>query len=273
MRSTPSSLCPASRGPLHGTLSWRVLRRLTAAGAALALGLLAQGRPVQRDPGAVGQAQAALMASGGAAGVICLTGSATVPAKGGGSLSYPLRACVSGASSRVDSTLPTGTRTRVVSGGLGAIRQPDGRVQALRYRNTLYEQPIYLPGLLLGGLLADAQRSVLAQSGEIDFPAELPLGPLHKNLHERAQVRVVLDSQGRVERALWHESGEQYEDDDSPVEVRYGDYGPLNGLVVPRTVEERMDGTRGFTLQWTGVDLSPNLPADFFTVPAAGGQK
>lgn len=116
---------------------------------------------VVRDSGAVTATSAALAALGGTPGAICAAGTDSRTQPDGATSNYPIRVCASGASSRVELSLPAGTLVRIVSGGAGEIISPGGKVRILDPQNTAYEVPVYFPGLALADLLADPARSVL----------------------------------------------------------------------------------------------------------------
>ncbi|MGH9540881.1 MAG: hypothetical protein ACRD2H_03235 [Terriglobales bacterium] len=246
---------------------------------------------VVRDSGAVTAASAALAALGGTPGAICAVGTDSRIRPDGATSVYPIRVCASGASSRVELSLPAGTLVRIVSGGAGAIISPGGKVRTLDPQNTAYEVPIYFPGLALADLLANPERSVLdsgtksvggAEYHEIELPFEAEAGgPLELNKHDTRNFRALLDRQtGAIAGVVFKQTGEQANSPDFAGLVSYSDFESVSGYRFPTLIVERdFDSAEptgssriAFTLHFTSFEINPPLPANAFSVPPGGAR-
>jgi hypothetical protein len=186
-----------------------------------------------------------------------VTGSATVRGRGA-------------ADFRLDANLPSGTRSWATSGGSASIREASGKVRPIPYHNAVNLGALSLPYLKIVTALSDASISIIYK-GAVQFegkPAHLiraqqifpakadPTGDLSK----LNTLDIVVDASSGLLLATVDQAHPEYNSTlGVPHEIRFGDYGPVNGVAVPHTITELVGGQKTWTFQLTSINFNSGL--------------
>jgi hypothetical protein len=171
---------------------------------------------------------------------------------------------------RLDANLPSGMRSWATSGGSASIKDANGKVSPIPYHNAVNLGALSLPYLKIVTALSDATISI-TYKGAIQFegkPAHLiraqqvfptkadPTGDLSKlNTFD-----IVVDASSGLILATVDTAHPEYNSTDGvPHEIRFGDYGPANGVIVPHTITELVGGQKTWTLQLTSINFNSGL--------------
>lgn len=183
-------------------------------------------------------------------------GSATIEGKGADQL-------------RFDSALANGTRSWVVHGGTGNIRDVDGKVRSIPFHNAVVLGNLIFPLGRLKALNSDASTSVsYAGLSTIENQSFDDIS-VHKQLFQT-------DPDGAGNRLM---DADFYFDPAShmligvhdqthptrsmtaniPHAIYFSDYRPVSGILVPFSVSEYVGGQRVWSLQITNVTFNTGL--------------
>jgi hypothetical protein len=240
---------------------------------------------LRQDPQAVVVAQAAFAAMGGVqavAGYQDSLASGTITIYSGGSpVSSPIILKSKGLrETRAEVQLAKGANVRIMNQGQGAILRPDGSVKTLYSNNTFYEHVNHVPLLSLlaeyasgnVNLLYNGVAQMQGQSDdviEVDFvPNRDPVsGPIFASM---SRTLFFVNQSTRLVDKI--QCTPFYEGNDKTTfteETYFGDYRPVNGLLVPFRQTVFLDGQLDTDLTFTSVNLNVGLADSEFALPQA----
>jgi hypothetical protein len=232
-------------------------------------------QPVQRDPQALVILKQVLKASGGdgalgaihdliGSGTITyfwageeVQGSVTVKGRGTGQF-------------RVDALLPEGVRTWIANNGSGSLREANGRMSPIAPHYAVNLGSFTFPALHLLAALQDNSKSI----------SYLGLITYHERQTYVIRVQQVvgpdIDPSGTLSRLTTKDfyidentlqivsTRDQVHSKDSPGyghphDILFSDYRSVNGLLVPFSVTDTIEGNRTFAIQLEQINFNANL--------------
>ena len=186
-----------------------------------------------------------------------------------------------GSASRSDLSLSSGPRTEIFNSSgaspAGTWTGPDGVAHTMAFHNLLIEPAWFFPAFPIAhgvssGYLAtfvgpetrDGQavdHVTISQTSSVAFPAGLPA------MARLSQMDFFLDSTTFLPAAVtFNIHPDNNELLDIPIEVRFSDYRPVNGVQVPFHVQEFLNNGLILDLQFTAAALNTGLTASQFQV-------
>ncbi len=177
---------------------------------------------------------------------------------------------------RLDASIPDGTRSYVVSHGVGALKDTSGTVTTIPYFNTVNISLLSFPYLGISARLGDPLSTirdmglVTTSSGSQLHQIRVQRGfPPGQDPNEALAGFCISDYFLDPQTSLVMEVIDQTHAVGDPTqsfahEIDLGNYTAVNGVNVPMTVSENVDGLTIWQLQLTSVSFNVGLTdADF----------
>ncbi len=239
------------------------------------------------NPDAVALARRALQALAGGTALtdITLQASATYIAgsdQQGGPATLVARGNVQ---SLLTLNLSAGQRQEIRNGPAGAWSGPDGTAHSMATHNCWVDAAWFFPALTLEALQADPTLSV-AYVGPVEWngAATIHLQFFHVVPGQAAAMTALIQRLSTVDLYLDPNSllpvalgFNAHPDNDLnlniPVEIVFGGYRNVNGVLVPFRIQKFLQGTLTLDLAVTQAALNSGVPSSAFTIPepSAGG--
>ncbi|HEY2468935.1 MAG TPA: hypothetical protein VGI45_14005 [Terracidiphilus sp.] len=223
-----------------------------------------------RDASAIALAQSSLAAMGGMnlspgqsvamTGVLNLAGTSLT--------SFPIVIKTHGTDRlRSELTIADGVRVTVISGGAGAIRQPDGRTRQLASENVTGYRNQYLPALSLLSEFGLPTTSVenlgptnvdgsIADVVALGLWSASPAGSAAQTAQTTRTLFYIDRTTRLVLRMQLLHYSENVGGTAKKMEIRFSDYRPVQGIQVPFHQQTYVDGALLINLQLSAVDLN-----------------
>ena len=183
--------------------------------------------------------------------------------------------------SLVQLNLSGGTRQEIRNGPAGAWIGPDGTAHSMALHNCWTDASWFFPALTLEAVAADPQTAVSylgtdtskgrpllhlrvtrAPAGQAASVAALILG--------LSTMDIYLDPQSLLPLVL---DFDVHPDNDVntniPVEIEFGNFQNLNGVLVPLQIQKYLQGTLLLNLVVTNLTVNSGVPSSVFALPAA----
>jgi hypothetical protein len=176
---------------------------------------------------------------------------------------------------RLDANLPQGTRSWLVNGLQGTVKNADGSTKPISYADAVNQGGLTLPYLAIAAALNDPSVSismagtttvnnrsgVIIQTQPTFASGDDPGGEVAK-LNTKSYV---IDSQTFVlfetQDTLWSTDGRMLP---TKHEVIFSNFKMVNGISVPFSVAERVGGQETWSLQLTSVTFNSGLTTGLF---------
>jgi hypothetical protein len=178
---------------------------------------------------------------------------------------------------RIDSILPEGTWSFIVKSGSGELSLPNGTVDRIALQNTLNVGDLTLPILQLDRALSDSSTSIIDlgtvqfQSGSArqiriqrTISSDLKAGVLSK-LTQRDYFFDPSSYFLLEVRDMLHPNHDAL-NGASPHVVRFSQYQPVNGIAVPFSITETIDGQQTWSMQLSSIAFNSSLSDSDFTL-------
>jgi hypothetical protein len=249
---------------------------------------LAAPQTVSRDPQALTLTASSLKALTGGTRItdVTLTGTVTRTAGSDVETGAVTLLALGGLAGRMNMTLTDGPRGEVINQLQGQLAGewsgPDGVEHAMAQHNALVPAAWFFPALALAEVLNDLSVQVAYVDQEtmggvavahVQFWRVLPSGfgsaasALFQHL---TTADVYLAAANSLPVALvFNIHPDDNEGLDIPLEIQYGGYQTVNGILLPARVQKFINNSLFLDLSITGVAVNTNLPPSDFAVTAA----
>jgi len=171
-----------------------------------------------------------------------------------------------------------GARIRVVNGGVGGVRNPDGTIRRLFSNNTVAERIEHIPAL---SILSEWQSSNIevryvgtdAVNGSPVQVVAISLIPTSDPkwadfYRTTTQTLFYIDqASALVSKIQYQNFAENDSNVSEKVEIVFTDYRPVSGVLVPFKQASYADGNLRSTLTFTSVAFNAGLSDSEFAVP------
>jgi len=193
---------------------------------------------------------------------------------------------LAGTGTRLDLTLPSGTRTEIrnTSAALiaGSWSGPDGISRAAAYHNLLTD-PGWAPAFTIASLLS-AQKAVVTYVGpethdgqsvihvtaSQQFPDLAGDAKTASLMQHLTQTDVYLDATTGLPGAItFNIHADNNANLDIPVEIRFSDYRPVSGTQIPFHVQKFINNSLAVDLQFISATVNSGLSSSIFAVGGA----
>jgi len=241
-----------------------------------------------RDPRAVSLLNAAMTALSSGADIrdVTLTGTVTRTAGSQIETGTATLQAVGGVAGRIQMTLTDGPRSEVINQSQGALAGqwsgPDGSQHAMAQHNALVPAAWFFPALVLAAALNDpsVQLAYVGQEMKgavavehIQFwrviPSRLSPDAAVKLFAHLTTADVYLTAANSLPVALdFNVHPDSNEKLDISVEIQYGGYQKINGILLPAHVQKFINNALLLDLNMASATVNSGLPASDFSVTA-----
>jgi hypothetical protein len=172
---------------------------------------------------------------------------------------------------RMEADLPEGKRTWVVKGGVGSLKEANGKNRALPYDNAINLENLTFPLAYFAAALANSKTEIslvgieevsgrsiyrLRAKGQLGLGGELRNPAVVKDLLVDALTFKILKVEDRPFQM--HEATGKKPNKPTR-EIDFEDFRTVNGVLVPFSITTKLMGQKTMTIKLSGVVFNGNL--------------
>jgi hypothetical protein len=176
---------------------------------------------------------------------------------------------------RLDSNLPQGTKSWVVSDGQGSLQEPTGQKSSIPFSNSWNLANLSTPGLALLAALNDPSVSIILAGEPVIGGKQLYDVRIQKNFGSRDDPSGNLSKWSQRDYLIDPASlmvvaaQDTQSSNDSPRhtfrhQLAFSDYRVVNGASFPFSIIETIEGQQTWTIQLSSVTLNSGLTDSTF---------